>query len=220
MMKSKTLIATLALATSLSLATTASADSTRDQMEQQGNQHVEQLWSEYQQAMQDRQNIWNQTGDRFSDDYIKADAHAGAALQEYERAKSQLGDQLHNYDVDQAQKTQQSNQPASQTSQQQATATQAKMTKAISSVQQDKPAATSQQAEQSANQASQESHSKTMTNQSNNLSNQSQNAVQAKPVASAKGQLPQAGNAVSWLAPLIGMFGLGLAVKEVKHEKD
>lgn len=83
----------------------SAATMTRDQIEAQGNQQIAAYWKEYQQALADRQNAWDQThGNRFSDSYVKADSHAGAVYQEWLRAQSKLGDDLHAYDINQYQK--------------------------------------------------------------------------------------------------------------------
>ena len=207
-MKSKALITALALAASLSLATTVSADTARDQLEQQGNAQITQLWNEYQQALQDRQNAWEQTqGDRYSDAYMNADAHAGAALQEYERAKTKLGDDLHSYDVSQYQKEEQE-----QTSVQ-PTAGQTTTSQPRQPSDDAKPVTVAQKP--------QASQTASVATKADRLSIQSQKPVQAaagsytaQSTAKATGQLPQTGNAVSWLAPLLGMLGIGIAVKE------
>jgi hypothetical protein len=226
MMKSKALITTLTLAASLSLTTTASADTTRDQIEQQGNAQITQLWNEYQQALQDRQNAWNQTqGNRYSDAYMNADAHAGAALQEYERAKTQLGDDLHSYDVSQYQKQQErSTTPATSSEQKQSMAVQSTASQTAARKQQPsgdtKPATIAQEP--------QASQTASATAKMDNLSSQSQKPTQAtteSPMAQATkatdqtGQLPQTGNAISWLAPLLGMLGIGIAAKEARRDE-
>ena len=108
-------------------------DPTRVEIEAQGNQKINALWSQYQQALQEREDAWEQgQGNRYSEAYITADAKAGAIYQEWLRAQTQLGDDLHNYDVSQWQKEQnqqQVDQPSQQPQQdQQATATQASQT--------------------------------------------------------------------------------------------
>lgn len=229
MMKNKTLIAILALAASLSLATTASADTTWDQIEQQGNARITQLWSEYQQALQDRQNAWNQTqGDRYSNAYMNADVHAGAALQEYERARTQLGDDLHNYDVSQYQKQSTATPSASDQPQQE------QSSEATS--QSAQPVATTQESQASQNtqtvtiaQKPQASQTASAAAKTDKLSSQDQKSAQtatesqktttqATEATGQTGHLPQTGNAVGWLAPLLGMLGIGIAVKEAKRE--
>ena len=104
-------------------------DSTRVEIEAQGNQNINVLWSQYQQALQEREDAWEQgQGNRFSPAYMTADAKAGATYQEWLRAKTRLGDDLHNYDVAQWQREQdkqQANQPSQQPQQtQQVTTTQ------------------------------------------------------------------------------------------------
>ena len=104
-------------------------DSTRVEIEAQGNQNINALWSQYQQALQEREDAWEQgQGNRFSPAYMTADAKAGATYQEWLRAQTRLGDDLHNYDVAQWQREQdkqQANQPSQQPQQtQQVTTTQ------------------------------------------------------------------------------------------------
>ena len=99
-------------------------------LEAQGNQKINALWSQYQQALQEREDAWEQgQGNRFSPAYMTADAKAGATYQEWLRAQTRLGDDLHNYDVTQWQREQdqqQTNQPSQQPQQtQQVTTTQA-----------------------------------------------------------------------------------------------
>lgn len=105
-------------------------DPTRVEIEAQGNQKINALWSQYQQALQEREDAWEQgQGNRYSEAYMTADAKAGAIYQEWLRAQTQLGDDLHNYDVSQWQKEQdqqQADQPSQQPQQtQQVTTTQA-----------------------------------------------------------------------------------------------
>lgn len=105
-------------------------DPTRVEIEAQGNQKINALWSQYQQALQEREDAWEQgQGNRFSPAYMTADAKAGATYQEWLRAQTRLGDDLHNYDVAQWQREQdqqQANQPSQQPQQtQQVTTTQA-----------------------------------------------------------------------------------------------
>ena len=106
-------------------------DPTRVEIEAQGNQKINALWSQYQQALQEREDAWEQgQGNRFSPAYMTADAKAGATYQEWLRAQTRLGDDLHNYDVAQWQREQnqqQANQPSQQPQQtQQVTTTQSK----------------------------------------------------------------------------------------------
>ena len=134
-MKTKLFLMSATLLAALSLTGVASADTTRDQIEAEGNQQIQSYWNEYQQALQEREDAWNQgQGNRFTPAYITADAKAGAIYQEWLRAQTQLGDDLHNYDVDQWQK-EEDQQQVDQISQQQqpqqdqqATATQASQT--------------------------------------------------------------------------------------------
>lgn len=105
MMKNKIVLGTVAILTTLSLSGVASADTTRDQIEAEGNAEIQNYWNQYQQAMQDRQDAWNKyQGDRYTPEYQEADAKAGATYQEWLRARTALGDKLHNYDVEQWQK--------------------------------------------------------------------------------------------------------------------
>lgn len=105
MMKNKIILGTVAILTTLSLSGVASADTTRDQIEAEGNAEIQNYWNQYQQAMQDRQDAWNKyQGDRYTPEYQEADARAGATYQEWLRARTALGDKLHNYDVEQLQK--------------------------------------------------------------------------------------------------------------------
>lgn len=115
-MKTKLFLASATVLVALSLTGVASADTTRDQIEAEGNQQIQSYWNEYQQAMQDRQNVWKQSrGDRWSQAYQDADAHAGAAYHEWLEARTALGDRLHAYDVSQWEKEEQDDQPSNQT---------------------------------------------------------------------------------------------------------
>ena len=129
-------IAMMGLMVSAPLSASAdTTDPTRVEIQTQGNQKINSLWSQYQQALQEREDAWEQgQGNRYSEAYITADAKAGAIYQEWLRAQTQLGDDLHNYDVDQWQK-EEDQQQVDQISQQQqpqqdqqATATQASQT--------------------------------------------------------------------------------------------
>ena len=94
-------------------------DQTRVEIVTQGDQKINALWSQYQQALQEREDAWEQgQGNRYSEAYMTADAKAGAIYQEWLRAQTQLGDDLHNYDVDQWQK-EEDQQQVDQISQQQ-----------------------------------------------------------------------------------------------------
>ena len=128
-MKTKLFLMSATLLAALSLTGVASADTTRDQIEAEGNQQIQAYWNEYQQALQEREDAWEQgQGNRFSPAYMTADAKAGATYQEWLRAQTRLGDDLHNYDVAQWQREQdqqQANQPSQQPQQtQQVTTTQ------------------------------------------------------------------------------------------------
>ena len=118
----KTLLVTSLICSGLalgSLSENAKADETQSQIEAQGNQQIQYYWNQYQQGLQERQQAWEQGhGDRFSNAYITADAKAGAMYQEWLRSQTRLGDELHNYDVDQWQK-EEDQQQVDQISQQQ-----------------------------------------------------------------------------------------------------
>lgn len=95
----------------LSLSGVASADANRDQIEAQGNAEIQSYWSQYQQALRDRQNAWEQSqGDIYTPAWQEANAKAGATYQEWLQARTALGDKLHNYDVEQLQKEEANNQ--------------------------------------------------------------------------------------------------------------
>lgn len=137
-MKTKLLILPVTMMMGLAVSAPVSADTTdptRVEIVTQGDQKIQSLWNQYQQALQEREDAWEQgQGNRFSPAYMTADAKAGAIYQEWLRAQTQLGDDLHNYDVDQWQK-EEDQQQVDQISQQQqpqqdqqATATQASQT--------------------------------------------------------------------------------------------
>ena len=113
-MKTKLFLASATVLVALSLTGVASADTTRDQIEAEGNQQIQAYWNEYQQALQDRQNAWEQShGDIYTPAWQDANAHAGAAYREWLEARTALGDRLHAYDVAQWEK--ESDQPSNQT---------------------------------------------------------------------------------------------------------
>ncbi|QKT14976.1 LPXTG cell wall anchor domain-containing protein [Limosilactobacillus reuteri] len=120
-MRTKLLILPVVMMMGLAVSAPVSADTTdptRVEIEAQGNQKINALWSQYQQALQEREDAWEQgQGNRYSEAYMTADAKAGAIYQEWLRAQTQLGDDLHNYDVSQWQK-EQDQQQADQPSQQ------------------------------------------------------------------------------------------------------
>lgn len=137
-MRTKLLILPVTMMMGLAVSAPVSADTTdptRVEIVTQGDQKIQSLWNQYQQALQEREDAWNQgQGNRFTPAYITADAKAGAIYQEWLRAQTQLGDDLHNYDVDQWQK-EEDQQQVDQISQQQqpqqdqqATVTQASQT--------------------------------------------------------------------------------------------
>lgn len=113
-MKTKLFLMSATLLAALSLTGVASADTTRDQIEAEGNQQIQAYWNEYQQALQDRQNAWEQShGDIYTPAWQDANAHAGATYREWLEARTALGDRLHAYDVAQWEK--ESDQPSNQT---------------------------------------------------------------------------------------------------------
>ena len=131
-MRTKLLILPVIMMMGLAVSAPVSADTTdptRVEIVTQGDQKIQSLWNQYQQALQEREDAWNQgQGNRFTPAYITADAKAGAIYQEWLRAQTRLGDDLHNYDVAQWQREQdqqQANQPSQQPQQtQQVTTTQ------------------------------------------------------------------------------------------------
>lgn len=189
-------------------------DPTRVEIVTQGDQKIQSLWNQYQQALQEREDAWNQgQGNRFSPAYMTADAKAGAIYQEWLRAQTQLGDDLHNYDVDQWQK-EEDQQQVDQISQQQqpqqdqqATATQASQT----SSEQPQPEATKAESQARASvtqpnqQASVEAKSTTHSSQQatasrvsvklDNLPAQNKKPVQSSTEQNTRqAELPQTGN--------------------------
>lgn len=115
-MKTKLFLASATALVALSLTGVASADTTRDQIEAEGNQQIQSYWNEYQQALRDRQNAWEQShGDIYTPAWQDANAHAGAAYREWLEARTALGDRLHAYDVSQWEKEEQDDQPSGQT---------------------------------------------------------------------------------------------------------
>lgn len=121
-MRTKLLILPVIMMMGLAVSAPVSADTTdptRVEIVTQGDQKIQSLWNQYQQALQEREDAWNQgQGNRFTPAYITADAKAGATYQEWLRAQTRLGDDLHNYDVDQWQK-EEDQQQVDQISQQQ-----------------------------------------------------------------------------------------------------
>ncbi|MDM8265643.1 hypothetical protein QUW44_00440 [Limosilactobacillus pontis] len=132
-MKPKLLLVPVIMLVGLAVSVPVSADTTdptRVEIQTQGNQKINSLWSQYQQALQEREDAWEQgQGNRYSEAYMTADAKAGATYQEWLQAQTRLGDDLHNYDVAQWQREQdqqQADQPSQQPQQtQQVTTTQA-----------------------------------------------------------------------------------------------
>lgn len=215
-MKTKLFLASATVLVALSLTGVASADTTRDQIEAEGNQQIQSYWNEYQQALQEREDAWNQgQGNRFTPAYITADAKAGAIYQEWLRAQTQLGDDLHNYDVDQWQK-EEDQQQVDQISQQQqpqqdqqATATQAShtsseqpQTEATKADQPQTKTSTVQPSQQASIEAKSATHGpqQATTSQASdktaNLPVQSKKPLQSSTEQDSKqAELPQTGNA-------------------------
>ena len=212
-MKTKLFLMSATLLAALSLTGVASADTTRDQIEAEGNQQIQSYWNEYQQAMQDRQNVWKQSrGDRYSEAYMTADTKAGATYQEWLQAQTRLGDDLHNYDVAQWQR-EQDQQQADQPSQQPQQTRQVTTTLA-SQISSDQPQPEATKAESQARasvtqpnqQASVEAKSTTHSSQqattsqasdkTANLPVQSKKPLQSSTEQDSKqAELPQTGNA-------------------------
>ena len=216
-MRTKLLILPVIMMMGLAVSAPVSADTTdptRVEIVTQGDQKIQSLWNQYQQALQEREDAWNQgQGNRFTPAYITADAKAGAIYQEWLRAQTQLGDDLHNYDVDQWQK-EEDQQQVDQISQQQqpqqdqqATATQASQT----SSEQPQPEATKAESQVRASvtqpnqQASVEAKSTTHSSQQatasrvsvklDNLPAQNKKPVQSSTEQNTRqAELPQTGN--------------------------
>ena len=233
-MKTKLFLMSATLLAALSLTGVASADTTRDQIEAEGNQQIQAYWNEYQQALQDRQNAWEQShGNRYSEAYMTADAKAGATYQEWLRAQTQLGDDLHNYDVDQWQKEEDQQQVDQISQQQQPQQDQQVTTTQASKISSDQPQPEATKAESQARasvtqpnqQASVESKSTTHSSQQattsrvsvklDNLPAQNKKPVQSSTEQNTRqAELPQTGNqaglgAISiGIASALAMFGL------------
>lgn len=215
-MKPKLLLVPVIMLVGLAVSVPVSADTTdptRVEIEAQGNQKINALWSQYQQALQEREDAWEQgQGNRYSEAYMTADAKAGATYQEWLQAQTRLGDDLHNYDVAQWQREQdqqQADQPSQQPQQtQQVTTTQASQ---ISS-DQSQPEATKAESQARASvtqpnqQASVEAKSTTHSSQQattsrvsvklDNLPAQNKKPVQERTEQDSKqAELPQTGNA-------------------------
>lgn len=118
-MRTKLLILPVIMMMGLAVSAPVSADTTdptRVEIVTQGDQKIQSLWNQYQQALQEREDAWNQgQGNRFTPAYITADAKAGAIYQEWLEARTALGDRLHAYDVSQWEKEEQDDQPSNQT---------------------------------------------------------------------------------------------------------
>lgn len=239
-MRTKLLILPVIMMMGLAVSAPVSADTTdptRVEIVTQGDQKIQSLWNQYQQALQEREDAWNQgQGNRFTPAYITADAKAGAIYQEWLRAQTQLGDDLHNYDVDQWQK-EEDQQQVDQISQQQqpqqdqqATATQASQT----SSEQPQPEATKAESQARASvtqpnqQASVEAKSTTHSSQQatasrvsvklDNLPAQNKKPVQERTEQDSKqAELPQTGNANPLAAAgalLLAFWGVLIGVWE------
>ena len=233
-MKTKLFLMSATLLAALSLTGVASADTTRDQIEAEGNQQIQAYWNEYQQALQDRQNAWEQShGDIYTPAWQDANAHAGATYQEWLRAQTQLGDDLHNYDVDQWQKEEDQQQVDQISQQQQPQQDQQVTTTQASQISSDQPQPEATKAESQARasvtqpnqQASVESKSTTHSSQQattsrvsvklDNLPAQNKKPVQSSTEQNTRqAELPQTGNqaglgAISiGIASALAMFGL------------
>lgn len=207
-------------------------DPTRVEIEAQGNQKINALWSQYQQALQEREDAWEQgQGNRFSPAYMTADAKAGATYQEWLRAQTRLGDDLHNYDVAQWQREQnqqQANQPSQQPQQtQQVTTTQSSQISAeqpqteVTKTDQPQTKASAVQFSQPANVEAkstthnpQQATTSQVSDKTANLPVQSKKPLQSSTEQSSVATLPQTGNqaglgAISiGIASALAMFGL------------
>lgn len=214
-MKPKLLLVPVIMLVGLAVSVPVSADTTdptRVEIQTQGNQKINSLWSQYQQALQEREDAWEQgQGNRYSEAYMTADAKAGATYQEWLQAQTRLGDDLHNYDVAQWQREQdqqQADQPSQQPQQtRQVTTTQASQ---ISS-DQPQPEATKAESQARASvtqpnqQASVEAKSTTHSSQQattsrvsvklDNLPAQNKKPVQSSTEQNTRqAELPQTGN--------------------------
>ena len=216
-MKPKLLLVPVIMLVGLAVSVPVSADATdptRVEIQTQGNQKINSLWSQYQQALQEREDAWEQgQGNRYSEAYMTADAKAGATYQEWLQAQTRLGDDLHNYDVAQWQREQdqqQADQPSQQPQQdQQATATQASQTSSeqpqTEATKADQPqmktstAQPSQQASveaKSATHGPQQATTSQASDKTANLPVQSKKPLQSSTEQDSKqAELPQTGNA-------------------------
>ncbi|MEH0999431.1 hypothetical protein [Limosilactobacillus reuteri] len=216
------------LLAALSLTGVASADTTRDQIEAEGNQQIQAYWNEYQQALQDRQNAWEQShGDIYTPAWQDANAHAGAAYREWLEARTALGDRLHAYDVAQWEK--ESDQPSNQTpvddsqvpeenSQSATPASQAKLSSQPATQELTQQASVadpaSQPITQSTAQKPQQASVSVQADKTGNLPAQNKKPVQERTEQSSVATLPQTGNqaglgAISiGIASALAMFGL------------
>ncbi len=96
--KKSMLLGSALLCGSMLLGVNANADSTRDQIQQQGQAQMSQTWNQYQQAEQAKAS----TTDADSQTFQQNDTKARALLFEYEHEGTQLSNQLHEYDVQHA----------------------------------------------------------------------------------------------------------------------
>lgn len=215
-MKPKLLLVPVIMLVGLAVSVPVSADTTdptRVEIQTQGNQKINSLWSQYQQALQEREDAWEQgQGNRYSEAYMTADAKAGATYQEWLQAQTRLGDDLHNYDVAQWQR-EQDQQQADQPSQQPQQTQQVTTTRA-SQISSDQPQPEAAKAESQARasvtqpnqQASVEAKSTTHSSQqattsqasdkTANLPVQSKKPLQSSTEQDSKqAELPQTGNA-------------------------
>lgn len=233
-MKTKLFLASATVLAALSLTGVASADTTRDQIEAEGNQQIQAYWNEYQQALQDRQNAWEQShGDIYTPAWQSADAHAKAAYREWLEAQTELGDRLHAYDVAQWEReSDQSNSqepaadsqtPTTPDSQAAVPASQAKLSSQPATQESAQQASVAKPASQSVAQAAQakptaqkpqQASASVQATKTDNLSAQTKKPVQERTVHESEATLPQTGNqaglgAISTgLASALAMFGL------------
>lgn len=241
-MKPKLLLVPVIMLVGLAVSVPVSADTTdptRVEIEAQGNQKINALWSQYQQALQEREDAWEQgQGNRFSPAYMTADAKAGAIYQEWLRAQTQLGDDLHNYDVDQWQK-EEDQQQVDQISQQQqpqqdqqATATQASQTSSeqpqTEATKADQPqtkTSTVQPSQQASVEAKSTTHSSQQATTSrvsvklDNLPAQNKKPVQSSTEQNTRqAELPQTGNSnpMTTIGTLLFVFW-GVLIGSIKQ---
>ena len=245
-MRTKLLILPVIMMMGLAVSAPVSADTTdptRVEIVTQGDQKIQSLWNQYQQALQEREDAWNQgQGNRYSEAYMTADAKAGATYQEWLQAQTRLGDDLHNYDVTQWQREQdpqQADQPSQQSQQtKQATATQASQTSS------EQPQTEATKADQPQTKTStvqpsqlasvgtknvthgpQQATTSQVSDKTANLPVQSKKPLQSSTEQSSVATLPQTGNqaglgAISiGIASALAMFGLAGVKRDQADQK-